>query len=129
MVQGISLASPNLNPFRHLWDKLEKQVQALEVPPHNLRDLQDQMLTLWCQVASEATDKSCFAGDLHNNSQVVLMLWLIGVSVKDKKMNNRVDLEENTTTILGNQMKGLCDRTSPGHFNTLVHTTSKQVTQ
>ncbi|KAK3507226.1 hypothetical protein QTP70_011372 [Hemibagrus guttatus] len=42
--------SPDLNPIHHLWDVLDKQVQSIKVPPHNLQDLKDLLLTSWCQI-------------------------------------------------------------------------------
>lgn len=38
--------SPDLNSIGHLWDVLEKPVQSLETPPHNLYDL---LLTSWAR--------------------------------------------------------------------------------
>ncbi|KAK3573569.1 hypothetical protein QTP86_027834 [Hemibagrus guttatus] len=37
--------SPDLNPIQHLWDVLDQQVRSMEVPPHNLQDLKDLLLT------------------------------------------------------------------------------------
>lgn len=42
--------SPDLNPLGHLWDVLEKQVQSLEAPPHNIQDFKDLLLTSWCEI-------------------------------------------------------------------------------
>ncbi|KAK3525325.1 hypothetical protein QTP86_029840, partial [Hemibagrus guttatus] len=42
--------SPDLNPIQYLWDVLDKQVQSMEAPPHNLQDLKDLLLTSWCQI-------------------------------------------------------------------------------
>ncbi|KAK3520813.1 hypothetical protein QTP70_032379, partial [Hemibagrus guttatus] len=45
--------SPDLNPIEHLWDVLDKQVQSLEAPPHNIQDLKDLLLTWWCQIPQQ----------------------------------------------------------------------------
>uniref|UniRef100_A0A0E9WSK0 Tc1-like transposase DDE domain-containing protein n=1 Tax=Anguilla anguilla TaxID=7936 RepID=A0A0E9WSK0_ANGAN len=45
--------SPDLNPIEHLWDVLEKQVRSMEAPPHNLQDLNDLLLTSWCQIPED----------------------------------------------------------------------------
>lgn len=37
--------SPDLYPIEHLWDALDKQVQSMEAPPHNVQDLKDLLLT------------------------------------------------------------------------------------
>ncbi|KAK3573262.1 hypothetical protein QTP86_019240, partial [Hemibagrus guttatus] len=42
--------SADLNPIGHLWNVLDKQVQSMEAPPLNLKDLQDLLLTSWCQI-------------------------------------------------------------------------------
>ncbi|KAK3528676.1 hypothetical protein QTP70_007720 [Hemibagrus guttatus] len=42
--------SPDLNPIQHLWDVLDKQVRSMKVPPRNLQDLKDLLLTSWCQI-------------------------------------------------------------------------------
>ncbi|KAK3505622.1 hypothetical protein QTP70_021284 [Hemibagrus guttatus] len=42
--------SPDLNPVKHLWDVLDKQVRSMEAPLHNLQDLKDLLLTSWCQI-------------------------------------------------------------------------------
>ena len=42
--------SPDLNPVELLWDVLDKQVQSMEAPPHNLQDLKDLLPTSWCQI-------------------------------------------------------------------------------
>ncbi|KAK3543217.1 hypothetical protein QTP70_013687 [Hemibagrus guttatus] len=40
----------DLNPIKHLWDVLDKQVRSMEGPPRNLQDLKDLLLTSWCQI-------------------------------------------------------------------------------
>ncbi|CAN9501504.1 unnamed protein product [Ophioblennius macclurei] len=45
--------SPDLNPIEHLWDLLDKQIQAMEDPPHTLQDFKDLLLTFWCQIPQE----------------------------------------------------------------------------
>ncbi|KAF7666055.1 hypothetical protein LDENG_00118340 [Lucifuga dentata] len=45
--------SLDLNPIEHLWDLLEKQVQSMDGPPHNLQDLKDLLLTSWCQIPQD----------------------------------------------------------------------------
>jgi len=35
----LSLSSPDLDPYEHLWDVLDKQVQFKKVLPHNFQDL------------------------------------------------------------------------------------------
>ncbi|KAK3520060.1 hypothetical protein QTP70_011983 [Hemibagrus guttatus] len=42
--------SPDLNPIEHLWDFLDKQFRSMEDPSHNLEDLEDLLLTSWCQI-------------------------------------------------------------------------------
>ncbi|KAK3570580.1 hypothetical protein QTP86_023642 [Hemibagrus guttatus] len=42
--------SPDLNPLQHLWDMLDKQVRFMEATPRNLQDLNDMLLTSWCQI-------------------------------------------------------------------------------
>ncbi|KAK3520359.1 hypothetical protein QTP70_023838 [Hemibagrus guttatus] len=42
--------SPDLNTIDHLWDVLDKQIRSMEVPPRNLQDLKDLLLTSWCQI-------------------------------------------------------------------------------
>ncbi len=42
--------SPDLNPIKHLWDVLNKQVQSMEAPLHNLQDLKDMLLKSWSQI-------------------------------------------------------------------------------
>ncbi|KAK3516157.1 hypothetical protein QTP70_005397 [Hemibagrus guttatus] len=40
----------DLNPMKHLWNALDKQVRSMEASPHNLQDLKDLLLTSWCQI-------------------------------------------------------------------------------
>ncbi|KAK3548964.1 hypothetical protein QTP70_022657 [Hemibagrus guttatus] len=42
--------STDLSPIKHLWDVLDKQVQSMEATPCNLQDLNDLLLTSWCQI-------------------------------------------------------------------------------
>ncbi|KAK3511397.1 hypothetical protein QTP70_007233 [Hemibagrus guttatus] len=42
--------SSDLNPIKHLWDVLDKQVRSMEAPPCNLEDIKDLLLTSWCQI-------------------------------------------------------------------------------
>ncbi|KAF3698668.1 Transposable element Tc1 transposase [Channa argus] len=45
--------APDLNPFEHLWDVLEKLVQSMETVPKNLQDLNDKLLTFWYQIPED----------------------------------------------------------------------------
>ena len=42
--------SSDINPIKHLWDVLDKQVRSTEVSPRNLQDLRDLLLTSWYQI-------------------------------------------------------------------------------
>lgn len=42
--------SPDLNPIERLWEALGEQVRSAEAPPRTLEDLQDLLLTSWCQI-------------------------------------------------------------------------------
>ena len=37
----------------HLWDVRENQVQSMEAPPHNLRDVKGLLLTFWCRMPQD----------------------------------------------------------------------------
>ena len=39
--------SPDLNPVKHLWDVLDKQVQSMETLTPNLQDFKNLLLTSW----------------------------------------------------------------------------------
>ena len=41
---------PDFNLIEHLWNELEQQVRSTTAPPRNLQDLQDLLLTSWCQI-------------------------------------------------------------------------------
>lgn len=45
------LNSPDLNPIDLLWDVLDKQVQSMDAPPRNLKDLNDLLPTSRCQIS------------------------------------------------------------------------------
>lgn len=42
--------SPDMNPIEHLWSYLENQIRAATLPPRNVRELQDQLVSAWYQI-------------------------------------------------------------------------------
>ena len=42
--------SPDINPIEHLWSHLENQIRAATLPPRNVRELQDQLVSAWYQI-------------------------------------------------------------------------------
>lgn len=54
----LSPDSPDLTPIHHLWDELDKQVWALETPPHDFQDSKDLLRTSWCQIPGHHRHRS-----------------------------------------------------------------------
>lgn len=46
--------SSHLNPVEHLWFHLKILICVATVPPHNVRELQDQLVNTWYQILHTA---------------------------------------------------------------------------
>jgi transposase len=45
--------SPDLNPTEHVWDEMERTVHNRNVPPSNLQQLHDAIVSAWTNTPVE----------------------------------------------------------------------------
>jgi len=51
--------SPDLNPIKHLWDVVERELRALDVHPTNLHQLQNAIPLIWAKNAFSTLLNQC----------------------------------------------------------------------
>ncbi len=47
------LQSPDLNPIKHLWDVVEREIHIMDVHPTNLHQLRDAVMSIWTKISEE----------------------------------------------------------------------------
>ncbi len=45
--------SPDLNPIKHLWDVVEREILIMDVQPTNLQQLRDAVMSIWTKISEE----------------------------------------------------------------------------
>ena len=45
--------SPDLNPIKHLWDVVEREIRIIDVQPTNLQQLRDAVMSIWSKLSEE----------------------------------------------------------------------------
>jgi hypothetical protein len=48
--------SPDLNPIEHIWDMLDRRMQAREPPVQNIRQLESTMHRQWQQLPQQVVE-------------------------------------------------------------------------
>ncbi len=48
-----SRQSPDLNPIKHLWDVVEREIRIMDVQPTNLQQLHDAIMSIWTKISEE----------------------------------------------------------------------------
>ncbi len=47
------LQSPDINPIKHLWDVVEREIRIMDVKPTNLQQLRDAIISIWTKISEE----------------------------------------------------------------------------
>ncbi len=45
--------SPDLNPIKHLWDVVEREILIMDVQPTNVQQLRDAIMSIWTKISEE----------------------------------------------------------------------------
>ncbi len=45
--------SPDLNPIKHLWDVVEREIRIIDVQPTNLQQLREAIMWIWTKISEE----------------------------------------------------------------------------
>ncbi len=45
--------SPDINPIKHLWDVVEREIRIMDVKPTNLQQLRDAIISIWTKISEE----------------------------------------------------------------------------
>ena len=62
--------SPDLNPIEHIWDMLDRHIQAREPPVQNIRQLEAALLLEWQQLSQQ--DRRRLTGGMRRRVEAVI---------------------------------------------------------